>query len=229
MVQFLVAAGSAAWLGILTSVSPCPLATNIAAISFIGRNVNGKLAALLSGLAYTLGRTATYTLLGLVLVSSSSAAPHVSMFLQQKMTLLLGPFLIFVGLILLDLVKVAFPGMTLSLNAQEKLARGGLLGAFVLGVVFALSFCPVSAALFFGSTFGLAVAHNSRFVIPALYGVGTAAPVVGFAFVVAFSAQAVGSLFHKISVVEIWARRISGIVFILAGLYMVLSANLHLL
>lgn len=225
MLQFIIASGSAIWLGILTSVSPCPLATNIAAISFVGKNVSKTSRALLSGLAYTLGRTVAYTILGFVLVSSSHLAPQVSMFLQQKMKLLLGPFLILVGIILLDAVKIAFSGLALSQSAQKKLARSGLLGSFALGVIFALSFCPVSAALFFGSTFGLALGHNSKFLIPALYGVGTAAPVVGFAFVVAFSTQAVGSLFHKVSLFEKWARRISGIVFIFAGIYMMRSGG----
>lgn len=229
MLQFLMAAGSAMWLGILTSVSPCPLATNIAAISYVGKNVRKRSAALLSGLAYTLGRTVTYTLLGLILVSSSHAVPQVSMFLQQKMKLLMGPFLILVGIILLDVFKIVFSGFTLSLKTQEKLAKSGLLGSFALGVIFALSFCPVSAALFFGSTFAVAVAHNSRITIPALYGVGTAAPVVGFAFVVAFGAQAVGSVFQKVTAFEIWARRISAIIFILAGAYMLLTTNLRLL
>jgi len=228
MNEFLISAGSAVWLGILTSISPCPLATNIAAISFIGRNVKRASAVLLSGLFYTLGRIATYSILGLLLVSSAQAVPQVSMFLQQKMMLILGPFLILIGIILLDVIKIAFSGAVLSTKAQEKLARSGLIGAFALGVAFALSFCPVSAALFFGSTFGLAVAHKSRFIIPSLYGLGTAAPVVCFAFIVAFSAQAVGTLFHRITVFEMWARRISGVIFIFAGVYMILTVNLHL-
>ena len=219
MLQYLIASGSAVWLGILTSLSPCPLATNIAAMTFVGRNVKKPSAVLLSGLAYTLGRTATYCALGVVLVSGSHAAPRLSMFLQRNMKLVAGPLLILVGLVLLDVIKLAFSGLTLSARTQEKLARSGPVGSFGLGVVFALSFCPVSAALFFSSTFGLAVARNSTLVIPALYGVGTAAPVVAFAFAVAFSAHAVGILFNKISVFEKWARRVSGGVFILAGLY----------
>lgn len=229
MSQFIVASASAIWLGILTSISPCPLATNIAAVSFIGKNVTHRAAALLSALAYTLGRTTTYCVLGFILVAGSDATPRVAMFLQQKMKLLLGPFLILVGIVLLDIIKFAVSGPALSHGTQKKLARGGVPGSFVLGVVFALSFCPVSAALFFGSTFGIALAHNSRLLIPGLYGIGTAAPVAGFALVAAFGAQAVASLFRKVSQVEIWARKISGIVFILAGVYLVLSANLHVL
>jgi cytochrome c biogenesis protein CcdA len=229
MIDYIVAMGTAVWLGILTSISPCPLATNIAAISYIGKGVGRPSTTLLSGLFYTLGRMLTYLVLGLVLVSSAGAVPRVSMFLQQKMKLIMGPFLIVMGLILLDMIKVAFSGAALSPRSQEKLARSGIRGALALGVVFALSFCPVSAALFFGSTFGLAVRHGSRVVIPSLYGIGTAAPVVVFAFVIAFGAQAVGTLFQKVSVFEKWARRISGIVFIVAGIYLVVTVNLGIL
>ncbi len=228
MNELIISAGTAIWLGILTSISPCPLATNIAAISFISRNVNHTSRSMLSGLFYTLGRTLVYTLLGFILISSAQAAPSISMFLQQKMKVFMGGFLIIIGVILLDVFKFALSGANISLGMQKRLANGGLAGAAVLGFVFALSFCPVSAALFFGSTFGLAMQHQSRFLIPFLYGIGTATPVVVFAFVVAFSAHAVGNVFNKITVFEKWARKISGIVFIIAGIYMVLTINLHL-
>ncbi len=220
--------GMAVWFGILTSISPCPLATNIAAISFIGRQVDKSSSSLLSGLFYTLGRTLTYVVLGALLVSSAQVVPNVSFFLQEKMKIVMGPLLILIGIVLLDLVNLSLSGKGVSRERQERLARSGIWGAFALGVIFALSFCPVSAALFFGSTFGLAVAHGSRFLIPGVYGIGTAAPVVAFAVVIAFSAHAVGSIFQKVTVFEKWARRISGVVFIVAGIYMILVINLNL-
>jgi cytochrome c biogenesis protein CcdA len=191
----------AVWLGILTSISPCPLATNIAAISFIGKQVGKSSATLLSGLFYTLGRMLVYLALGAILVSSSQAVPQISFFLQEKMKIVMGPFLIVIGILLFDVTKISFTGALLSRKSQERMVTSGIWGAFGLGAVFALSFCPVSAALFFGSTFGLAMQHQSRILIPGLYGIGTAAPVVLFAFAVAFSAHAVGSLFHKVSMV----------------------------
>ncbi|MBD3322783.1 MAG: sulfite exporter TauE/SafE family protein [Chitinivibrionales bacterium] len=228
MPEYIIAVGTALWLGILTSISPCPLATNIAAISFIGKNIGKTSAALFSGLFYTLGRTLTYCVLGLVLVSSAQAAPRISMFLQSKMKIIMGPFLIVIGIFLLDIIPFSFAGLSVSRLRQEKLARSGIRGAFALGVVFALSFCPVSAALFFGSTFGLAVAHSSRVIIPSVYGIGTAVPVVAFALIIVFAAHSVGTVFKKISVFEKWSRCISGIIFIVAGIYLVLTANFHL-
>ena len=228
MTEFIISAGTAVWLGILTSISPCPLATNIAAISYISRNVHKTFLSILTGLFYAFGRTLVYVVLGCILISGAQSVPSISMFLQQKMKIFMGGFLIIIGIILLDVIKFVFSGTSISLDMQKKLAKGGLWGAFLLGVVFALSFCPVSAALFFGSTFGLAMQHESRFIIPFLYGIGTAAPVVGFAIVVTYSAHAVGNIFHKIISYEKWARKISGIVFIGAGIYMVLTVNLHI-
>ncbi len=226
MESFVGGMGMAIWFGILTSISPCPLATNIAAISFIGKQVDKASSTLLSGLFYTLGRMLTYLVLGAILVSSAQAVPGVSFFLQEKMQVVMGPLLIVIGFVLLNVFKMTFAGALISRKAQERLATSGILGALLLGVVFALSFCPVSAALFFGSTFGLATQHGSRILIPTLYGIGTAAPVIVFAFIVAFSAHAIGTMFHKMTVFEKWARKISGVVFIGAGVYILLARAL---
>ncbi len=221
--------GTAIWLGILTSISPCPLASNIAAISFIGRQMKHSYAVLLSGLFYTLGRTVTYVVFGFIIVSGSHMAPRISIFLQTKMTILLGPILLIVGFFLLGIIKFSLGGKIISDQAQKKLAASGWSGAFALGVLFALSFCPVSAALFFGNTFGLALQHSSRLVIPGLYGIGTAAPVVVFAFIIAFSAKTIGTVYNRISLFEKWARKLSGAIFLGVGLYMTIYHTFNLL
>jgi cytochrome c biogenesis protein CcdA len=229
MENFLLGMGTALWMGILTSISPCPLATNIAAISFIGKQVDRSGKILLSGLFYTLGRTFTYVVLGAFMVSSAQLMPAVSMFLQKYMNMLTGPVLFVVGLFLLDIFKFSLGGAIIPEAMQKRLAGAGPLGVFLLGVFFALSFCPVSAGLFFGSTISIAMQHSSRFVMPLLFGFGTALPVVGFAFVIAFSAHAVGKTFNKVTSFEKWARRISGIVFILVGIYLILLHNIKIL
>jgi cytochrome c biogenesis protein CcdA len=226
MDPFITGMGMAVWFGILTSISPCPLATNIAAISFIGKQLDNASVTLLSGLFYTLGRVVTYLVLGVILVSSAEAIPAVSFFLQQKMKLVMGPLLVGIALVLLDVLPVSFSGARLSHESQTRLARSGIWGAFLLGIVFALSFCPVSAALFFGSTFGLAAQHGSRILIPSLYGIGTAAPVVACSFVIAFGAHAAGTFFHNLTLVERWARKITAILFLGAGAYFILRVNL---
>jgi cytochrome c biogenesis protein CcdA len=229
MENYMIGIGTAFWMGILTSISPCPLATNIAAISFIGKQVNQSKKVLLAGLYYTLGRTFTYVILGAILVSSTQVMPAVSMFLQKYMNLIVGPVLFVVGIFLLDIIKVSLGGSLISEKMQKRLAGSGPLGVFLLGIFFALSFCPVSAGLFFGSTIGIAMQHSSRFVMPLFFGFGTALPVVGFAFIIAFSAHAVGKSFNMITAFEKWARRISGIIFVGVGMYLILVHNLKIL
>jgi len=213
----------ALWLGILTSISPCPLATNILAISFIDRNIGRTRTILLTGLLYTLGRMVTYTLIGALVVYSLVAGEGLYFKIEPLMNKLLGPVLIIVGMILLELIGFSRKGAGLSEKNQKRIESMGIFGAFVLGVIFALSFCPVSAALFFGTLVPVAIEHKSAFLLPAVYGIGTALPVVFFAFLLAFSAKMVSKAFDKITVVEKWIRRITGLIFITVGIYYCLA------
>ena len=210
---------SALWLGILTSISPCPLATNVAAISFVARHVGRPRRVLVSGLLYTAGRTLTYVVLGVVLIAGVLAIPAVSMMLQRYMNKLLGPILILVGMFLLELLSLPTRGRGVSPAMQRRVETGGVWTAGLLGVLFALSFCPVSAALFFGSLVPLAVKHGSRVALPSLYGVGTAIPVLVFAVLVASGAHSIGKVFDKLTAFEWWARRVTGVIFVGVGVY----------
>jgi cytochrome c-type biogenesis protein len=219
MESYVIALGSAIWLGILTSISPCPLATNIAAISYIGKRVDSPGAVLMSGLMYTVGRLLTYVILGVLVVASILSIPDVAMFLQRNMNKALGPILIIVGLLLLGLFKIRLPGFGGSEKLASRVETWGIWGAGALGLLFALSFCPVSAALFFGSLIPLAVENQSSVLMPTAYGIGTALPVVAFAVLIALGAKWVGAAFDKISAFERWARRITAVAFILVGIY----------
>jgi cytochrome c-type biogenesis protein len=218
-----IAIASALWLGILTSVSPCPLASNIAAISLIGRRVGQTQQVLMSGLLYTLGRTLAYVGLAVLILAGLLGSGEIARFLQRYLNQILGPVLILVGMLLLGLL-----GETLSLNlagqrVQERASNGSIWWAAVIGLLFALSFCPVSAGLFFGALLTLSAAHGSRLTLPALFGVGTALPVIAFAFLIAFAAQRVGKAFDRLTQVEWWVRTITGAVFVLAGIYYCLT------
>ncbi len=215
-----VAALSALWFGILTSVSPCPLATNITAISFVGRRTGSSRGVLLSGLLYTIGRALVYTAIGVLLVTSLLSAPTVSLTLQVWMNKLLGPILILAGMVMLGLLRISFRGRGMSQRLQQRVERWGLFGALGLGGLFALSFCPVSATLFFGSLLPLAVKHGSGILLPFVYGIGTAIPVVVFAIVLAVGARWLGKLFERVTQVERWMRVLTAVVFIGVGIYM---------
>ena len=217
--------GTAAWLGILTSISPCPLATNIAAISFVGRRMGETRYVLLAGLLYTLGRSITYIVVALIVVKGFLGIPKVSNLLQHYMSLILGPLVFATGIILLDIIRIRFGSGAIAASMQSRVEKAGLSGALLLGIIFALTFCPVSAALFFGGLIPLALKHQAHIMMPLLYGVGTAVPVIGFAILLTVSAKLVGILFNKITSIELWARRATGVVFILAGLYLIITNN----
>jgi cytochrome c biogenesis protein CcdA len=177
----LAVSASALWLGLLTSVSPCPLAANIAAMSYVGREVGSRRRTLVGGLLYTLGRALAYAALAALLVGGLLSVPDVALFLQTHMNRVLGPVLVAVGLILLEWVRLPGFGSRLYDRTGERLVKAGLVGAFPLGAVLALAFCPVSAGLFFGGLIPLALEHRSSVWLPALYGLGTGLPVVVFA------------------------------------------------
>ena len=212
---------TAVWLGILTSISPCPLATNLVAISFISRDVGSPARVLWTGLLYTLGRTLTYAALGSLLVSSVLSIPQISLALQYWMNRLLGPILILVGMFLLELIPFNFSTSIARASLQDRAKSWGIPGAGLLGMIFALSFCPVSAALFFGSLVPLSLKAGSSLGLPVLYGIGTGLPVSVFAVAMALGARSLSNALNRLGVVEKWSRRITGIIFIAVGIYYV--------
>ena len=223
MESFILALASAVWLGILTSISPCPLATNIAAISFISNKISKPSAMLISGMLYIFGRMLTYIVIAIVIVASAATVPKLSLFLQNQMNIIMGPLLIVVGIFLLGAFRFSFGGSKLTETVSVKMAAWGIWGALPMGAVFALSFCPVSAALYFGSLLPLALQHQSSVILPTAYGIGTALPVIAFAVIISLGAHSLGTAFNRLTKFELWARRVTGLVFILAGIYYILS------
>ena len=219
MTELFISFASALWLGILTSISPCPLASNIAAVSFLSKKITHPVMVFISGLAYTLGRMAAYVVLGWIIISSLLSVPQVAQFLQKYMGKAMGPLLILTGLILLEIITIRLPGVPLSQKQHNKLAESGAPGAFLLGFIFALAFCPISAALFFGSLIPLAINSKSGIVLPFIYGIGTGLPVLVFAVVIALGVTSLSHWFHRIARFEYYIRKITGVVFILVGLY----------
>ena len=224
-----LAAGSALWLGILTSISPCPLATNVAAVSYVGRQVGKRRAVLGAGALYMAGRTLAYLILGAAAVWSLMSVVSVSMFLQNVLYRALGPLLIAVGLLLFGVLRFTLPGSGVSPEVQRRVDRLGLWGAGLIGFLFALSFCPVSAGLFFGILVPMAVDHGSAFVLPTAYGIGTAVPVAVFAVLLAGGAGRLGEALDRIQAFEVWARRATAVVFIAVGVYETLRTTLRIL
>ena len=220
---FLISLGSALWFGILTSISPCPLATNIVAVSYISKNINSKIKSILSGIFYAIGRMVVYIVISVLIIGSLTSIPALSMFLQTKINLIIGPILIATGLILLGVIKLNFVNNNHSERAEKLIQKGPFIGSFLIGILFALAFCPISAAFFFGSMIPLSIKHNSVILIPSIYGLGTALPVVLFAILVGIGTNYVGIVFDKLTKIEVWIRRITGLVFISVGIYFIIT------
>lgn len=218
--------GGALWLGILTSISPCPLASNIAAVSLIGHRVEHRWWVVLSGALYTAGRSLTYAVLGFLAVTAFSALPALSQFLQLWMNRGLAVLIILTGLLLLDWFPIHLPSVSVSGESARKLERWGLLGVFLLGALFALALCPVSAGLFFGGLVPLAVQAKSPLLFPIVYGVGTGLPVVLFAFVIAFAMGRLNDIYLKVQSIERVTRKMTGGLLLLLGAYILLKYTL---
>ncbi len=229
MTPFLIALGSAFWLGILLSISPCPLATNIAAMSFLGRQVGRPRRVMLNGLLYALGRTVAYVLLGFLIVRMMMSTPLLAQGLQRFANLWLGPILILVGVVLLGIIKIPMPSIGGNERLQQWALRTGVFAPAALGFLFAMAFCPISAGLFFGSLLALALQHQSTLLIPGAFGVATALPVMAFAVVIAYGASSLGKAFNRLSAFEYWARRITGVIFIVVGVLHMLRWTFHVL
>ncbi|MDE3740249.1 aromatic aminobenezylarsenical efflux permease ArsG family transporter [Maribacter polysaccharolyticus] len=212
---------SAFILGLMTAISPCPLATNITATAFISKNISSQRKVFLSGLLYSLGRGFSYTVIGLILYFGASKF-HIARFFNQNGEKYLGPLLIIIGLIMLNIIKLNFLGKT---NFQEKLSEKfqdkGLLGSFLIGVVFALAFCPYSGALFFGMLIPMTIASADGLYLPIIFAFGTGLPVILFTYLLAFTAGKVGVFYNRITKIEKIMRSGAGVVFIITGVYYV--------
>lgn len=207
--------GTALGLGLLTAWSPCPLLSNLAAMSYILREGRRPRDLFVSGSAYMAGRMATYAALAAVLSAGILSMPLISYFLQKYLNQMLGPVLVFSGMVLLEWMPLpAFPAFT----PKAQWARG-IAGPAFWGALFALSFCPVSAALFFGSLIPLCVKVRSFFWLPVLYGLGTGLPVALFAFLTALGVKRAGAWFEKTAKAEKFLRWAAGYVFLLVGVY----------
>ncbi len=209
---------SAFILGLMTAVSPCPLATNITAIAYVSKNIENRKTVFINGLIYTLGRAITYTAIGLLFYFGASQF-HISGFVQEWGEKLLGPILVIIGVIMLDLIKIKLPGLN-GLNEKiSKKSRSGRWYVLLLGVVFALAFCPYSGVLYFGMLIPMTISSASGLYLPLIFAIATGLPVIIFAWVIAFTVGEVGTIYNKIKIFEIWFRRVVAVVFIGVGFY----------
>lgn len=208
-------------LGLLTALSPCPLATNIAAIGFIGKDIEDRKRIFRNGLLYTLGRILSYTLLGVILILVLKEGA--SMFGIQKTIgtwgeLLLGPLLLVIGLFMLLGDRINLPQFGFKGNA-EGLAKKGGWDALLIGILFAMAFCPTSGVFYFGMLIPMSATATAGYLLPVIFAIATSIPVLAVAWILAFSVQKMGNLYGKMQKIQKWMKHIVGILFLLVGIY----------
>jgi cytochrome c-type biogenesis protein len=212
---------SALLLGVLTAISPCPLATNITATAYISKTLSNKKQVIISGFLYTLGLAFSYTTIALIIIFGASKF-QVAKFFQANGEKFVGPVMIIIGLIMLNVIKLNFIGKAnFTEKLQDKFKDKGLLGSFLLGILFAMAFCPYSGAMYFGVLIPMSIKTTGGFTLPLFYAIGAGSLVVFFTFLIAFSMHKVGVYFSAIQKFERITRIIAGVLFVLTGLYYV--------
>jgi cytochrome c-type biogenesis protein len=212
-------------LGLMTAISPCPLATNITAIGFISKDLENRKRIFFNGLFYTLGRVVSYTLIPLIIYIGADQFKF-SGFFQRYGEKIIGPLLLLIGIFMLDVIRINFPGLSRLTEKMERRKSWRYIDALLLGIIFALAFCPYSGVLFFGMLVPLTLSSSYGLYLPVIFAVATAIPVIIFAWVLAYSVAGIGSMYKKIRVFELWFRRVASVVFIIAGVYYIIRIYL---
>jgi cytochrome c-type biogenesis protein len=205
-------------LGLMTAISPCPLATNITAIGFISKDLEDRNEVFFNGLFYTLGRAITYTLIPLIIFIGADQIKF-SGFFQRYGEKIIGPLLLLIGISMLDIIRLNFPGLGMLSEKMEKRKSWRFIDALLLGLVFALAFCPYSGVLFFGMLVPLTISSASGLYLPIIFAIATGIPVIIIAWVLAYTVSGIGVVYNKIKIFELWFRRVIAVIFIIVGLY----------
>jgi cytochrome c biogenesis protein CcdA len=203
--------------GLVGALSPCQLTTNLSAIAYVSRRP-GEGQIWSEALGYTVGKMLVYTLLGgaviiLGFTLQQSAIPIVV--ITRK---IVGPLMIVIGFGLMGLIRLRGSfGERLARWLRAQIPQKGVLGAFLLGTVFSFSFCPTLLWLFFGLMIPLALASTGGWTFPGLFALGTALPLLVFAGLLVSGTDLSSKLTDRLKRYHQNISKVSGGIFILAG------------
>ena len=211
---------AAFFIGLMTAISPCPLATNITAIAYTSKKIGNSKHTVLVGIIYTIGRMVVYIGIAAVIVWIGISTFSISMILQKYGKLLLGPLMLLFGILMLDIIKISFGKSSERIaKLKEYLSEKGLIGSLLLGMLFALAFCPISGVFYFGMLIPLALQNSDPIIIPSIFAIATGLPVIIFSLILVFSVSKIGDVMKKVQTFEKWMRKAVAFIFILVGLY----------
>lgn len=212
-------------LGLMTAISPCPLAMNITAVGFISRDIEDRNRVFINGLLYTLGRAITYTAIALVIFLGADQLKF-SGFFQQHGEKIVGPLLVIIGLFMLDVFRINFPALGGLTSRIQNKKKWSYTDAILLGLLFALAFCPYSGVLYFGMLVPMTVSSTSGLYLPIVFAIATGIPVIIFAWIIAYTISGIGTVYNKLKSFELWFRRIIAVLFIAVGIYYIIRIYL---
>lgn len=212
---------SALVLGLMTAISPCPLATNITAIGYISKDIENRNRVFINGILYTLGRAITYMSIALIIYFGVDQF-RFSGILQQYGEKFLGPILLIIGIFMLGFIRINIKGFDKLTSGFENKKSFNYFDTILLGILFALAFCPYSGILYFGMLVPMTVSSASGLYLPLIFALATGIPVIIFAWILAYAVSGIGTFYNKVKVFEIWFRRVIAIVFIIAGIYYII-------
>ena len=214
---------SALLFGLIGSTAPCQLSSSAATLAFLSRGAADPRKVWAQTLAYVAGKMTVYLIVGGVMVMlglqlnqiSQTAIPVIGLARRA-----MGPLLIIVGLFMLGLLNIQLSvGARLSTWLDKKVGRQrGILPAYLMGIAFSFAFCPTLFWLFFGLTIPLAIASTGGIVLPAVFAIGTALPIIGLAALMASGAINLSQFLKRFKAADVWIQRATGIIFILIGL-----------
>jgi cytochrome c-type biogenesis protein len=209
---------SAFLLGLMMAISPCPLAMNITAIGYISKDLENRRKVFYNGLIYTLGHAVSYTTIGLLFYFGASQF-KLSGFFQEWGEKIMGPMLVLIGLFMLGILSLNFPGISWLTEKMERRKNSGFSDVLLLGMVFALAFCPYSGVLYFGMLIPMTISSASGLYLPIIFAIATCIPVIFFSWFIAFSLGSLGKFYNRLKTFEIWVRRVVAVLFIVVGIY----------
>jgi sulfite exporter TauE/SafE len=205
-------------LGFMTAISPCPLATNITAVGFISKDIENRNRIFLNGILYTTGRAISYFLLAFILFLGADQFKF-SGFFQRYGEKIIGPLLFVIGLLMLDVIRIKFPGLGGLTSKIEKKKKWGYWDVILLGIIFALAFCPYSGVLYFGMLVPMTISSSSGLILPVIFAIATGIPVIITAWILAFAISGLGSFYNRMKTFEVWLRRVVAVLFMGTGVY----------
>lgn len=207
-------------LGLLTALSPCPLATNITAIGYISKDLDNKHISFIRGLVYTLGRVISYSVLGIIiiyLIKAGESVFNIQSILNKYSEVLLGPFLLIMGILMLVGHKLRIPFFNLNFNVTGR--KKDLWGALFIGIIFALAFCPTSGVFYFGMLMPLSASVNEGYFLPVIFAIATGLPVIIVSWILSYSISNISKFYKKMNIIEKYLKIVVSILFIIVGIY----------